>query len=657
MCRLAEPYKRILGCPIALGAILAIAFHPAALSQVTPESKGAADDSGRHISSLIEQLSDPNYSRRLRAQAELERFGVLALDQLHAASFHPDPQIASTARFVVQSHQFSWSWDTDPVSVRQILTNYGSAESDKSVFIDQLQRLEHDEGFGALCRLVRYETKSGLAKRAALILMRSKPLIGQTMEIRKESLRNFVGGGQSQASKWVVRYAESQSSLDLPWWEQTLADEVQLLKSGSVDTNLELVIDLHRWVVEQIFDQPELRANALAIGRSVLSISKTVPTLESMLGNRSTRANEFAQWALKYRLPELVQEQHAKLPASILSNEFMFGYFLAESYLLQGDQELANKIADLSLNQIACEESGSRRKADPLETQAKGPAFELFANRNFSGQERHYSLGQKLQERGQFNWAEAEYRLVVNDDLTNRSTLLAMILLSEMLHTRGKHAEAAAVLEPFIVRYKSEPMFARQMNEGFGNPSQILSYYHLYVADEARIASDFERANENYWLSIDIFPEKSNYLNVDAIIGLYKMPPSEKDKEKRRQRLAKIVQEFRNEIRDGEELIKRAKPSDLASFSDTLANTCNTLAWVIVNTEGSKEEALFLSRKACALSPEHAEYLDTLAYCYAAMDRYQDAVQQQRRAVELKPHHPELVKALARFEAKLRSSK
>ena len=638
-------------------SILTAMLCAPALSQFAPESKGTADDLGRHVASLIEQLSDPNYSRRLRAQAELERIGVLALDQLHAASFHPDPQIASTARYVVQSHQFSWSWDTDPVSVRQILTNYGAAESDKTIFIDQLQRLEHDEGFGALCRLVRYETKSGLAKRAAILLMRSKPLVGQTLELRKESLRNFVGGGQSQASKWVMHYSESANSFDLPWWEQTLADELQLLKSGSIDTNLELVIDLHRWVVEQIFDLPTLRPNAIAIGRSVLSISKTVPTLESMLGNRSTRANEFAQWALKYRLPELVQEQHGKLSASILSNEFMFGYFLAESFLLQDNKELANQIAEHSLNQIACEESGLRKTANIAEAQPGRPAFDFSANRNLTGQERHYSLGQKLQERGQFTWAEAEYRLVVNEDLTNRSTLLGMILLAEMLHTQGKHADAAAVLEPFVSRYKREPMFARQMNEGFGNPAQILSYYHLYVADEARLANDFPKAVENYWLSMELFPEKSIYLNVDAIIGLYKIPQSEKEKEKRRLKLAKIILEFRNEIREGEDLMKRAKPGDLASFSDTLANTCNTLAWVIVNTEGSKEEALFLSRKACSLSPEHAEYLDTLAYCYAAMDRYQDAVQQQRRAVELKPHHPELVKALSRFEAKLRSSK
>ena len=94
---------------------------------------------------------------------------------------------------------------------------------------------------------------------------------------------------------------------------------------------------------------------------------------------------------------------------------------------------------------------------------------------------------------------------------------------------------------------------------------------------------------------------------------------------------------------------------EIASYKEWLADKCNTLAWVIVNTEGSKEEAIYLSRKACSLAPATAEYFDTLAYCYAAMEQYKDAVQQQRRAVELKPHHPALVKALQRFEAKLLS--
>jgi len=641
-------------CVIYLARILLaiVALCNLGLAQIVEESNTMPGELRIHISKLIEQLSDPNYSSRLSAQSELERIGVLALDQLHAASFHPDPQIAATARFVVQSNQFSWSWETDPVNVRQILKNYGAADSEKSIYIDQLQRLDHDEGFPALCRLVRYETRSGLAKRAALLLMRSKPYIGQTMDHRKESIRSYIGGGQSQASRWLIQYASASSELDLKWWEQTLADEMKLLKAVSVETNLDLVLDLHKWVCEQLSLQPSMRPAALSIGRSILTIGKSVPTLDSMIGNLSTRANEFAQWALKYKLGELVQDQHAKLPKSILSREFLFGYLLAESFQLQSNDALANAIALHSLNQVACNEVGALLDVGSNEESNKLRAIDFSANRPLSGQDRRYNLGQKLEERGQFAWAEAEFRLVLNDDLTNIATLDSMKSLAAMLQIQGKHGDAANVLQPFATRYDNEPMFRRQANETKSFTQEIRSNFHLYSADHARKNNELDKAAKNYWLSIELEPD-----NVDAIIGLYKLSLPDAELEKLRGKLVKTIKDFRARIREDEGMLKGSSPGDHASYSDRLATHCNNLAWVIVNTEGSKEEALFLCRKACLLSPETPENLDTLAYCYAAMEHYDDAVEQQRLAVELKPHHPEFTKALKRFEAKRDSLK
>ena len=58
------------------------------------------------------------------------------------------------------------------------------------------------------------------------------------------------------------QYANAESTFDLAWWEKTLAAELETLKSGTIETNLELVTDLHRWVVEQIFDSPDLHDKA-----------------------------------------------------------------------------------------------------------------------------------------------------------------------------------------------------------------------------------------------------------------------------------------------------------------------------------------------------------------------------------------------------------
>jgi tetratricopeptide (TPR) repeat protein len=617
------------------------------------------------ISHLIEQLGDPLYSNRIGAQAELERIGVFALDQLHSASFHPDPQIASTARYIVQSNQFSWAWESDPANVRQILSSYADSHiSEKSVYIDQLDRLEHDQGFGALCRLVRYETQGSLAKRAALLLMRSKPVIDQTLDERKEALLNQVAGGQSQASRWVLKYAANEPDFDLPWWKQVLQEELALLKSTSVDANIELVTDLHRWVAEQVATKPAYREQALAIGRSVLTLAKAAPTLDAMTGSRTVRANQYAQWALKCRLPELVQEQHGKLPFLTVAREYVFGYYLAESFAIQGNEQLANEVADRSLRQIPCKEDGTLREPSDSEKRDNGRGLfdSAFDRRSASQLGRRWTLASGLQERGLFEWAEAEYRAALTQespektnemlDMTQGLTLRAMRDFAAMLHSLGRYRDAVAVLEPFMKRFQNEPMFQKQMVDWSAETETIQTNYHLYLADASHESGDDELARKEYWASLATSDD-----NVDALIGLYRLAADEQEINKRRDKLKETISEMRLQIRKDEESLKLAPNQILAVPTYLLANKCNSLAWMIANTEGNKEEALFLSRKACSLAPEHAEFLDTLAHCYASLDRYPEAVEQQRRAVELKPHHPELKRALAKFESILQQKK
>ncbi|MEQ1828985.1 MAG: hypothetical protein ABL921_23685 [Pirellula sp.] len=679
-CRVTEPKTLVLATVLS-GCLL---FAHSAIGQNSVYS----DELELRISRLILRLGDANYSTRLSSQAELERIGVIALDQLHSASFHPDPQIASSARYIVQSNQFTWAWDTDPVAVRQILVNYGTApHSEKSSYIDQLQRLEHEQGLPALCRLVRYETQSSLAKRAAMLLLRGKPLIDQSLEARKHLLHEGLIGGQSQASKWILKYASQEDEFDLLWWQQVLASEKSLLERRSGETNLELVADLNRWIIEQVVARSDLRPKALEIARALLVLGKTVKALDSAMGQDSARAEEFAQWALKHNLPEIVQEQHGKLSYTTASRNFIFGYYLAESFLLENKIDLAKKIAALTLIQTPCDEQGNVRS--PVDTEKRDPLrmtldaeFTRNANRDLS---RRSVLADKLKERGHFDWAEAEYRFalynqpkpiekignpqekpdapklskppqfdpnqiiekqaVAQVDLTLDSNLYVMLHLSEMLHSQERHKDAAEVLEPFVLRFEKEPMFRRQLMDADSISEQILTSYYLYRGDDARKTGDSESAKAHYWNSISQSAE-----NVDALIGLYKLTLPDQDQSSRRNKLKEIVQDLRTKIRNEEDNLRMSNGSEHAFFVRKLSNECNTLAWLLANTEGSQEEALFLSRKACALYPESAEYYDTLAHCYAAMGDFQNAVQQQRRALEIKPHHPELRKALARFE-------
>ena len=593
----------------------------------------------------IEKLGDGNYAVRLQAQSELARIGVRALDQLHRASFHPDPQISSQARFLVQSNQFNWAWETDPFQVRRILSNYSTAPLyERSAFIDTLYALDSDEGLPALCRLIRYETQGCLAKRAAMLVMRGKPQIGQTLDERKGVIADLLDGAMSNAGRWVLGYATRHDPISPQPWLDLIQQEKDLLQAKSPDTSIEVVADLQRWLVEGLAADPQQRGQALEIARQIPELFP-----ESSPGY-STQSIEFAQWALETRLAELVQEQHGRMSDLALLDP-RFGYLLAESYELQGKIEMAHRVADLTLLRTPVNAQGEPRNADPKGRDGSplNRRLEEMLQRNGSLVFERSAIGNFLIRRGRFPWAEKELRLAIqgHEEDVEFATVLNLTQLSQMLHELSRDAEAAEVLEKYKGRYEREPMFRSQVSEQGGD--SVVSNFYLYSGDDARSKGESARAREMYLKSIELSQE-----NVDAIIGLYRLDnSSDAEVQERRKIQQRVASELRQEIDARERDLKRDNPRFQATEQQTLSNQMNTLAWLITNTEGNFEEALYLSRKACALSPNRSAYLDTLAHCFATLNRYREAVEQQRKAVALEPHQPSLVKALKEFESKL----
>ncbi|MFN7626084.1 MAG: hypothetical protein ACK5PZ_04575, partial [Pirellula sp.] len=154
------------------------------------------------------------------------------------------------------------------------------------------------------------------------------------------------------------------------------------------------------------------------------------------------------------------------------------------------------------------------------------------------------------------------------------------------------------------------------------------------------------KARECFVKAIELSQE-----NVDAIIGMFRLPETDEQKQQRKNLQKQITASLRSEIDARERELKRDNPRALATEQRALANQMNTLAWLMTNTEGNLDEALYFSRKACSME-NRAAYLDTLAHCYASLKRYREAAEQQRRAVALDPFQPSLQKALALFEAK-----
>ena len=618
---------------------------PSAANQGEPTT---SDDLEQEIANWIRKLGDPSYSVRLQAQSELERIGVRALDQLHQASFDPDPQISNQARFLVQSNQFNWAWETDPFPVRRTLANYTTAPLyDKSVYIDQLNAMEGDEGLPALCRLVRYETQGCLAKRAALLVMRSEPPIGQSETERKAWIAAMVDGAMSTAGKWVLAYSAKEETLSIAAWQQRIDRERELLEAKSPDTSIEIISDLRRWLVEQIADKPELKEQSLEIARNIPEYFQTSGP------GASASMIEFAQWALQFKLPKLVQEQHGKL-SSLMLQDPRFGYLLAESYEQQSEKEKGKKIADLTASRVPIDAQGEPKPFDPLanEDSPLNRRLEEMRLRNTSFVLQRASMGDFLIKRGMFDWAETELRYAIDgrEAEPEFATTLNLSLLSQMLHELARNQEAADVLEKYKDRFEREPMFETQVAPNGGE--SLVSNYYLFRGDEALEKDNKPLAREMYVKAIELAED-----NVDAIIGLYRLnDPSDEATQERKRIHQRVASALRQEIDARERDLRRENPRFQATEQRSLANQMNTLAWLITNTEGNFEEALHLSRKACSLEPGRSAYLDTLAHCYATLQRYREAVEQQRKAVALEPHQPSLVNALKEFEAKLQEN-
>jgi tetratricopeptide (TPR) repeat protein len=76
----------------------------------------------------------------------------------------------------------------------------------------------------------------------------------------------------------------------------------------------------------------------------------------------------------------------------------------------------------------------------------------------------------------------------------------------------------------------------------------------------------------------------------------------------------------------------------------------NDLAWLSVRCHRDLKDALFHARRAVELSPEHPEFIDTLAECQFQNGHQAEAIESAKRCVHLDPRRPYYRKQLARME-------
>lgn len=295
------------------------------------------------------------------------------------------------------------------------------------------------------------------------------------------------------------------------------------------------------------------------------------------------------------------QESSPAIVASLL-------YHLAEAYARQGQSQLAEQTA-----QQARQVSPS---SDPLRLDA------------------HLHTARSLWRRGQFKWAEAEFRQVADAGLPV-ARVIGLSALAEMFHDQGNDQAAAEALQGALEVFSQRNL--RQEELAGRRRYEMVARMHYFRACHAKEQGD--RAAEARHLEEAL---RADPTEVDALIAFYRLPEATPEQ---RQRAARLVQKAAARIKEqiGED------PND--------ANAYNQYAWLVGNTEGNLDEALKFSRMSLELSPNNSAYLDTLAHIHFARGELEEAVRVQTKAVQLEPHSGLLVKELHVFRAALQAKK
>lgn len=576
------------------------------------------------ISQLIEQLGSDSYAARQMAQRELQEIGLLAFDQLRAATLHSDPQIASTARYLIYSTQQIWDWPSDPVEVTQVLKGYGTiSEQDRGSRIDRLLDLPDEQSLPVLCRIVRYETRGSLAKQAALGVMRgvaAKETVReanqwseQDRERRIATILQVIGNTDTEPCNWLRDYARwlDGSPLDKPRWAARAKTERDLLSKQQISVQLQTIRALHDWVAGEFCrmgDQPAATEILLAYA-DVIELEEFDP-----------RVVDVASWGMELQLFDVVRKL-AKQHAAMFESNAYLGYLLAEVELRQGNLELADSIADKVL----------QRK----------PYGALPSNYEY------YTLATELTKRELYRWAEKEFeKSIEGASLTERSTLLSLLSYSDLLMDGEKYGRSAEVLERLASKIREEPLYESQVRMifPFAESSLFVVRYELCRGKDAVTREDIDEAKSAFRAGL-----AEDYIDVDLLIAAFEL---KSDREWAAEVSEQIVTQqtiLRRKIEAAEKEWRAGGNRDIATTSRELSNRCNEYAWLVSQTEGDFEDALRKANLACELDEANAAYLDTKAATLWRLGRRDEAVAIQREAVAIEPESRSMQRTLEKY--------
>lgn len=592
-----------------------LAIRLLVLFAATPTASLAAESAigEADIAALVEQLGHPLYEERLDAHRRLLDIGLDAFDVLRDALADSDPEVADASRRLLNELTADWTRRDDAPRVRQWLAAYNTALVGRDLdVVEALAELPGEQAIPALVRLARFDpTDLGSAEAARAVLatreLQANRRRDQAIVASIEKLTEEFGPGRRPAAQWLALAAEEASSAPAPIaeWRRHFERQRSLYDTSSIDTSEAVVATLAwRWLRASLLAGDD--REAVAATDSLVGLSD-----EEALG-RLARGVRWAAEAQRWDAVNKLLSTHADR----LDGKRGL-YLLAEVAARQGDKAEADRLAAQALTTPPSADDAT------IEDVLLGPQV---------------MVARDLYEVGQLEWAIAEYRAAaVSDDPLDGRAAVAAWRLANLLFDVERYDEAAAALEPIAEaidrsrpargEYDNLPQEDRGLLPTSGD---LIARQRFSAALAARAAGDHDEEMTLLRKAIAASPS-----DADVLIAMHRVegaPDAFLADAKRR--IDERRREFEREIWEN--------PDEADGY--------NQWAWLVSNTYGDYDKAVRYSRRSLQIMPETAGYLDTLGRCLYSAGHIEEAVETQRRAVELEPRMQVLQRQLDEFE-------
>ncbi len=579
------------------------------------------------IDYLILRLGEQSYHAREAARWELQRIGLAAFDKLMLAKLSLNPEIAASARYLLNSQRVIWSMQGDSLQVRQLLQDYNQlSTTERESRMALLADLHAKDAFAALVRLARFEVDERLSKVAALFLM--EQLFDTEHDLSEASvvpiIRDGIAGRLRTSTSWLRQFADfvEDKKDDAQPWREFLHVERRLFDDASDSTSAKTAGRLYDWTAQWLA-HTDRRDAAIAI---------SVPRLSLLAGDEASLL-EYARWALDSGLPELV-EKIAEAHGQKFDTKPLYRYMLAESMLKRGDADRASEIARQASELV---------RDTPRRIQHGGKADDNVAYARGE-------LSERLLERGLFQWAEMELKKALELDLSPAVELPKRLALCDFYWDAGSNQAAAEVLAIVVKKSREDPSYAYQLTR-IANFNEInllqeaTGNWHFYAGLAAIDRGDFEDARAELSQAYAIIRN-----NPDILIAMVRAQGDAAFQQQINQRIDDMVSEYRAEVRQDESKLATATPLEKRTLEANLASSCNQLSWLLACTQRNPSEAISLSKRSLILSPNSSTYLDTLGRCYFEAGHVDKAIEAQGKAARLEPYRRQIQRQLAEFK-------